>query len=159
MQELAERACMSRSAFALRFKEKVGTSVMEYLTQWRMLLAGDRLMNSHDSVSVIALSLGYELSGSRAGHSLCRCWGRYQFKMLVSCSRKDYRACPGCDTGTEYFPESFPADAMEWIARGNYGIARFTHPVSRWTCASRNCRMGRNIPPCFRGPNRPRTRK
>jgi AraC-like DNA-binding protein len=60
LHALAERAGMSRSAFALHFKEKVGSSVMEYLTQWRMLLAGDRLMNSHDSVSAIALSLGYE---------------------------------------------------------------------------------------------------
>jgi AraC-like DNA-binding protein len=32
VQELAERAGMSRSAFALRFKERVGTSVTEYLT-------------------------------------------------------------------------------------------------------------------------------
>lgn len=31
VQELAERAGMSRSVFALRFKERVGTSVMEYL--------------------------------------------------------------------------------------------------------------------------------
>ena len=41
--ELAERAGMSRSIFALQFKETVGTSPMEYLTRWRMLLAGDRL--------------------------------------------------------------------------------------------------------------------
>jgi AraC-like DNA-binding protein len=60
LQELAERAAMSRSSFALRFKETVGTSPMEYLTRWRMLLAGDRLANSGDSVSMIALSLGYE---------------------------------------------------------------------------------------------------
>jgi AraC-like DNA-binding protein len=60
LHELAERAGMSRSAFALRFKEKVGTSAVEYLTRWRMLLAADRLMNSDDSVAAIALSLGYE---------------------------------------------------------------------------------------------------
>jgi AraC-like DNA-binding protein len=33
---------------------------MEYLTRWRMLLAGDRLTNSSDPLSEIALSLGYE---------------------------------------------------------------------------------------------------
>jgi AraC-like DNA-binding protein len=60
LHALAERAGMSRSAFALRFKEKVGSSAMEYLTRWRMLLAADRLMNSDDSVAAIALSLGYE---------------------------------------------------------------------------------------------------
>jgi AraC-like DNA-binding protein len=60
LQTLAERAGMSRSTFALRFKERVGESPMEYLTRWRMLLAGDRLMNSSDPVSLIARSLGYE---------------------------------------------------------------------------------------------------
>ena len=43
LQALAERAGMSRSSFALKFKETVGASPMEYLTRWRMLLAGDRL--------------------------------------------------------------------------------------------------------------------
>jgi AraC-like DNA-binding protein len=60
LQDLAERAGMSRSVFALKFKETVGTSPMDYLTRWRMLLAGDRLTNSRDPVSVIALSLGYD---------------------------------------------------------------------------------------------------
>jgi AraC-like DNA-binding protein len=60
LQTLAEQAGMSRSTFALRFKERVGESPMEYLTRWRMLLAGDRLMNSSDPVSLIARSLGYE---------------------------------------------------------------------------------------------------
>src|SRR5271163_859096 len=60
LQELAERVGMSRSTFALKFKETVGASPMEYLTRWRMLLAGDKLANTGDPVSVIALSLGYE---------------------------------------------------------------------------------------------------
>jgi methylphosphotriester-DNA--protein-cysteine methyltransferase len=51
---------MSRSTFALKFKQTVGASPMEYLTRWRMLLAGDKLTNSSDPISVIALSLGYE---------------------------------------------------------------------------------------------------
>jgi len=42
LQDLAERAGMSRSTFALKFKETVGTSPMEYLARWRMLLAGDK---------------------------------------------------------------------------------------------------------------------
>jgi AraC-like DNA-binding protein len=60
LQELAKRAGMSRSIFALRFKQKVGTSPMEYVTRWRMLVAADRLTSSRDSISEIALSLGYE---------------------------------------------------------------------------------------------------
>jgi AraC-like DNA-binding protein len=60
LQELDGRAGISRSTFALSCKEKVGTSPMEYLTRWRMLRAADRLTNSPDSVSAVALSLGYE---------------------------------------------------------------------------------------------------
>ena len=60
LQSLAERAGMSRTAFTLRFRDKVGQSPLEYLTGWRMLLAGERLKHSSDPISVIALSLGYE---------------------------------------------------------------------------------------------------
>ena len=80
LQKLAERAGMSRSIFALRFKETVGETPMEYLTRWRMLLAGDRLKNSDDSISVIALSLGYE-SESAFGKA---------FKRVMGCSPKQY---------------------------------------------------------------------
>jgi len=58
--ELAERAGMSRSIFALKFKKKVGASPLEYLMRWRMLLAADKLTNSSDPISIIALSLSYE---------------------------------------------------------------------------------------------------
>ena len=51
---------MSRSIFALKFKKKVGTSPLEYLMRWRMLLAADKLTNSSDPISIIALSLSYE---------------------------------------------------------------------------------------------------
>jgi AraC-like DNA-binding protein len=60
LQNLAEHTGMSRSAFAQRFKAVVGEAPMEYLARWRMLLAADKLANSGDPVSVIALSLGYE---------------------------------------------------------------------------------------------------
>jgi len=60
LQELAEHAGMSRSGFALRFKQIVGLTPMEYLTRWRLLLAGDRLANSADSLSSIAASVGYD---------------------------------------------------------------------------------------------------
>jgi len=60
LQALAERAGMSRSTFALKFKQKVGEAPMEYVTRWRMRLAADRLVNARDPVSAVALSLGYE---------------------------------------------------------------------------------------------------
>jgi AraC-like DNA-binding protein len=93
LQKLGERAGMSRSIFALKFKEKVGTTPMEYLTRWRMMLAGDRLKNSDDSVSVIALSLGYE-SESAFGKA---------FKRIMGCSPKRY------SHGSSSTPRSFTA--------------------------------------------------
>jgi AraC-like DNA-binding protein len=80
VQELAERAGMSRSTFALKFKETVGNSPMEYLTRWRMLLAGDRLTNASDPISIIALSLGYE---SESAFSTA-------FKRIMGCSPRQY---------------------------------------------------------------------
>lgn len=60
LQELAERAGMSRSSYALKFKETVGRSPLDYLINWRMLLAGARLETANEPISVIAPSLGYE---------------------------------------------------------------------------------------------------
>jgi AraC-like DNA-binding protein len=80
LQEMAERAGMSRSTFALKFKQMVGESPLEYLTRWRMLLAGDKLTNSSDSISAIALSLGYE---SESAFSTA-------FKRWMGCSPRQY---------------------------------------------------------------------
>jgi AraC-like DNA-binding protein len=80
LQTLAERAAMSRSTFAQKFKETVGASPMDYLTRWRMLLAGDRLTNSSDTISAIAQSLGYE---SESAFSTA-------FKRVMGCSPRQY---------------------------------------------------------------------
>ncbi len=66
VEELAHRAGMSRSTFALRFKETVGASPFEYLTRWRMVLAGDRMANTGDSISEIAQSFGYQSASAFA---------------------------------------------------------------------------------------------
>jgi AraC-like DNA-binding protein len=80
LHELAERAGMSRSTFALKFKETVGASPMEHLTRWRMLRAGDRLVNSSDPLSAIARSLGYD---SESAFSTA-------FKRVMGCSPRQY---------------------------------------------------------------------
>ena len=80
LQALAARAGMSRSSFAQKFKQRVGTSPMEYLTQWRMLLAGSRLENSRDPISAIAPAIGYE---SEAAFSTA-------FKKIMGCSPRQY---------------------------------------------------------------------
>jgi AraC-like DNA-binding protein len=85
LQAMAERAGMSRSTFALKFKAAVGTSPMEYLTRWRMLLAGEKLENSDDTISVIALALGYE---SESAFSTA-------FKRVMGCSPRQYGRMQG----------------------------------------------------------------
>jgi len=80
LQELAECVGMSRSIFALRFKETVGSTPMEYLTRWRMLLAGDRPKNSDESISAIGLSLGYESESAF----------RKAFRGVMGCSPREY---------------------------------------------------------------------
>jgi AraC-like DNA-binding protein len=56
---LAVEAGMSRSGFAARFRQLVGDGPIEYLTRWRMLLAG-RSLSRGEPIGSIARSLGYE---------------------------------------------------------------------------------------------------
>ena len=56
---LALEVGMSRSGFAARFAQLVGDGPIEYLTRWRMLLAG-RLLTRGEPVGAIAHALGYE---------------------------------------------------------------------------------------------------
>ena len=84
LQEFAKRVGVSRTVFAQKFRNKVGITSMEYLTRWRMLLAGDRLKSSDESVSSIAWSLGYETE-SAFGRVFRRVWG---------CSPREHRRRP-----------------------------------------------------------------
>ncbi|MFC5861519.1 AraC family transcriptional regulator [Acidicapsa dinghuensis] len=85
LQELAGHAGMSRSIFAQRFKERAGTTPMEYLTRWRMLLAGERLKFTDDSIASIASSLGYE-SESAFGKA---------FRRVMGCSPRQHNRRSG----------------------------------------------------------------
>jgi AraC-like DNA-binding protein len=80
LQALADRVGMSRSAFAMRFRQKVGASAMDYLTRWRMRRAGHQLLNSNEPVASIAYSLGYA-SESAFG---------FAFKREMGCSPRQY---------------------------------------------------------------------
>lgn len=60
VETLAAAAGMSRSAFALRFKEKVGQSPLDYLTRWRMFRAGHLLRHTDKPLAEVANSVGYE---------------------------------------------------------------------------------------------------
>src|SRR5215467_694102 len=59
-EALAKEACLSRSAFAERFGSTLSMPPISYLTQWRMLLAGQRLRESSETIAQIASTVGYE---------------------------------------------------------------------------------------------------
>jgi len=60
LTRLASQAGMSRAAFAKHFGKTVRITPIEYLTQWRMLLASVRLQNSGETVSGISAARVYE---------------------------------------------------------------------------------------------------
>jgi len=60
LDELARTANTSRSVLAERFQHLVGSSPMQYLTQWRMLLASNLLVRSNAPLTSIAQDVGYQ---------------------------------------------------------------------------------------------------
>jgi AraC-like DNA-binding protein len=60
LDELAREAHTSRSVLAERFQHLVGVSPMQYLTQWRMLLAANLLTRSNAPLARIAEDVGYQ---------------------------------------------------------------------------------------------------
>ena len=58
--ELAKQVGMSRTSFALRFKESAGVAPLTYLQNLRMRLAEQRLREATMTVAELAESLGYE---------------------------------------------------------------------------------------------------
>ena len=80
LEALARIAGMSRSSFAVRFKQTVGEPAMDYLTRWRMMLAADRLANGSTPIGVVAPAVGYE-SESAFGAA---------FKRVMGCSPRQF---------------------------------------------------------------------
>ena len=80
VRSLAECAGMSRTSFAVRFKALVRQSPLDYLTHWRMGLAGNRLTQTDEPIWAIGESLGYE---SESAFSTA-------FKRVLGCSPRQY---------------------------------------------------------------------
>lgn len=59
LDELAKACAMSRTVFALHFRETAGMTPIAYLTQWRMRLAEQALSEAGEQVAEVAQSLGY----------------------------------------------------------------------------------------------------
>ncbi|MEM9419126.1 MAG: AraC family transcriptional regulator [Planctomycetota bacterium] len=60
VEDLAEEAAMSRSAFSARFSELVGETPMRYVRGWKMQVAAALLKSEGATVAELAFRLGYE---------------------------------------------------------------------------------------------------
>ena len=81
VETLAAAAGMSRSAFALRFKELLGETPLEYLTNWRMYKATGLLQGNDRKLLEVAKSVGYD---SDAAFSKA-------FKRVLGTAPREYR--------------------------------------------------------------------
>ena len=62
---LADRVAMSRSAFAARFRQLVGETPLDHLTQWRMVRAAGMMRERRSmKLAAIASAVGYESESS-----------------------------------------------------------------------------------------------
>ncbi|MGF0173932.1 AraC family transcriptional regulator [Streptomyces sp. Marseille-Q5077] len=59
LEDLARAAAMSRTTFAVRFKEAAGVPPLTYLLNWRMSLAARALRQDTMPVAALARSVGY----------------------------------------------------------------------------------------------------
>jgi transcriptional regulator GlxA family with amidase domain len=58
--ELARNVSMSRSAFAARFRDLVGDTPLDHLTQWRMVRAASLMLENRPlKLAAIAAAVGY----------------------------------------------------------------------------------------------------
>jgi AraC-like DNA-binding protein len=60
LAELARAAATSRTVLAERFSQTVGLPPMQYLTEWRLQLAAERLATGSAKVAAIGADVGYE---------------------------------------------------------------------------------------------------
>jgi transcriptional regulator GlxA family with amidase domain len=60
VESLAAACGMSRSAFAVRFKDLIGETPLEYLTGWRMQKAAALLQKDDRKLIDVARSVGYD---------------------------------------------------------------------------------------------------
>ncbi len=105
--ELASQVSMSRSAFAARFRELVGDTPLNHLTQWRMVRAASLMYEDRSStLSEIAVAVGYE-SESAFGKA---------FRRIMGVSPGKYRQNYQLDTGAvlaEPADKSMPAPSTK----------------------------------------------
>ncbi|PTW60514.1 AraC family transcriptional regulator [Breoghania corrubedonensis] len=95
VETLATEADMSRASFAARFRRLVGESPIEYLTRWRMLLAG-RSLEHGQPIGAIAHSLGYESESAF----------RTAFKRVTGTTPRHHARSPGHSGAVRFLVQS-----------------------------------------------------
>ncbi|AKE09822.1 GlxA family transcriptional regulator [Serratia liquefaciens] len=85
LDQLAERACMSRRSFTRRFQQTTGTSVMQWLLNQRLAMAQRFLEKTDQPVERIAQAAGFATALSMRRHF------QRQFKTSPSLYRKEFR--------------------------------------------------------------------
>lgn len=60
LRTLAKASGLSRSAFTRRFRRAVGVPPLRYLTEWRVRVASELLLQTDDCLAAIASLVGYE---------------------------------------------------------------------------------------------------
>jgi len=85
LPDLAAAAGMSRSAFASRFKEIVGSTPLDYLTRWRIYKAALLLRQGDKKLVDVANSVGYDSDGAF----------NKTFKRIVGVTPGEYRRNSG----------------------------------------------------------------
>jgi AraC-like DNA-binding protein len=60
LEMLAKEVGLSRSSFAGRFTDFVGTPPMQYLQKWRLQMAAARLSDTTANIATVAAEIGYE---------------------------------------------------------------------------------------------------
>jgi len=68
LDELAKTAGQSRTAFATHFSKKMSMSPLNYITNWRMQLARQQLIETPDPMITVAECAGYQSDPSRIRH-------------------------------------------------------------------------------------------
>jgi AraC-like DNA-binding protein len=94
--ELAKQVGMSRTSFALRFKESAGVAPLAYLQNLRMRLAEQRLREGTMTVSELAESLGYD-SDSAFSNAFKRRTGLAPKHYQSVLARMDQTSSPSAD--------------------------------------------------------------
>ncbi|RRD22387.1 AraC family transcriptional regulator [Brucellaceae bacterium VT-16-1752] len=92
VEALASEAGMSRSAFAARFKELLGQPPLDYVAEWRMQKAAQRL-SAGKPISETAKAVGYD---SDAAFSKA-------FKRILGLSPRNYVGAVASERGTGFF--------------------------------------------------------